>query len=137
MSASVNVPGQETQDGLGEDVVAIAGDHVSGTADIGELDLREAREEFVGAFLANQVAHLTANQKHGHAATQDRLNGGVHAIGIGDLKWRERRSAADELGIPMPIPTVPAAAQIRGQALQIGWPGPMRVVFGDGVGDFF
>jgi len=102
--------GQEIQDRSREYVVAIAGDHVSGTADISELDLREAREEFVGAFLTDQVAHLTANQKHGHAATQDRLNGGVHAIGIGDLEWRECRSAADELGIPVPIPTIPAAA---------------------------
>lgn len=42
-SSGVDVPGQEVQHGAGEDVVAVAGDHVPGTADIGEFDLGETR----------------------------------------------------------------------------------------------
>lgn len=48
-----DVAGQKIQDGVGEDVVAIAGDHVSGPADVGELDLREASEELVRPLLAD------------------------------------------------------------------------------------
>src|SRR6516164_364548 len=102
--------GQEIQDGLREDVVAIAGDHVPRVAHIGELDLREAREEFVGALLADQVTHAAANQKHGHAVAQDRVDGRVHAIRVGDLERGKRRGAADELRIPMPVPTIASAA---------------------------
>src|SRR5260370_13417066 len=76
-SSGVEVPREEVQHGAGENVVAIAGDHVSRAADIGELDLREAREKLVGALLADEIAHLAPNQQHGHAAAQDRVNGGV------------------------------------------------------------
>ena len=35
----------------------------------------------------------------------------------------------------MPIPATSAAAQVRAQAVEIGWSWPMRVVLGDRVGD--
>src|SRR5690349_3597304 len=88
-SLGVDVSGQEVEHSTGEDVVAVAGHHMSGSADIGEFDLRETREELVGAVLADQVAHLAADQQDGHPAAQDRLDGGVHPIGVGHLKWRE------------------------------------------------
>jgi hypothetical protein len=107
---AIDVAGEEIQDSAGENIVAIAGDHVSRAADIGELDLREACEKLVRALLTNEITHLSPNQKYGHAATQDRVDGGVHAIGVGDLKRRKRGGAADELRIPMPIPAIAAAA---------------------------
>lgn len=38
-SFGIGVPGKEIQDSLGENVVAVAGDHVACAADIDELDL--------------------------------------------------------------------------------------------------
>src|SRR5271154_7148808 len=58
MSSRVDMPGQEIQDSPGEDVVAIPGDHVSCPAHVGELDLREARQKFVSAVLADEVTNL-------------------------------------------------------------------------------
>lgn len=49
---------QKVQHGRCEDVVAVAGDHVPGAADIGELDIREAGKKFLGSLLTDQVAHL-------------------------------------------------------------------------------
>src|ERR1700761_1233582 len=103
-SSGIDVPGKEVQYSAGENVVAVAGHHVSRAANVGEFDLREASEEFVGALLADEVAHLAADQQDGHPVAQDRLNGRVHPVGIGDLEWGMRRSAADELRIPMPVP---------------------------------
>ena len=42
-SCGFEAAGEEIQNGLGENVVAIAGHHVPRAAHIGELDLREAR----------------------------------------------------------------------------------------------
>ena len=133
MSSRVDTPGEEIQDRPSEDVVAIPGDHMSCPAHVGELDLREAREKFVSALLADEVAHLAPNQKHRYPATEDCVNGCVHAFGVGDFKWGKRRRAADELRIPVPVPAIAAAAQVGGQAIQISGPGPMRVVLGDRV----
>ena len=41
-SPAVDVPGEKIQDSAGENIVTVAGHHVSRAADIGELDLREA-----------------------------------------------------------------------------------------------
>ena len=129
------VPVEEIQHRIGEDVVAIAGDHVSRTADIDELDLGEACQKFVGALLADQVAHLAPHQQHGYAAREDRLHRRVQSIDVGHLGGRQRRGVADELRIPMPVPAIAAAAQVCAQAVEIGWPGPMRVVLGDRIRD--
>ena len=90
-SFAVGMPGEEIQDRPGENVVAIPGDHVSCAAHIGELDLREAREKIVSALLADEVAHLAPNEKHGHSVAQDRVDGCIHPIGVGDLEWGKRR----------------------------------------------
>ena len=42
------MPGEEVHDRIGEEVVAVAGDHVTGAADVDEVDVREARKELVG-----------------------------------------------------------------------------------------
>src|ERR1700741_5084413 len=88
-SRLVDAPSEEIQDSASENVVAIPGNHMSGTAHIGELDLRETREKCVSAFLADKVTHLPPNQKHGHTVPQDRVDRCVHAIGVGDLKGRK------------------------------------------------
>src|SRR5690348_15250348 len=114
MSSTVGMPAEEVQDSTREDVVAIASDHMPGAADVGEFDLRETGEELIRAFLTHQVAHLAADQQHRHAATQDRVNGRMHPVGVGDLEWGEWGGAADELRIPVPVPPITAAAQVGG-----------------------
>ena len=127
---------KEIQHRVGEQVVAVAGDHVPRAVDVDELDVREAGQKLVGALLADQVAHLTAHQQHGNSAGQDRFHRRVHPIDIGQLVGRKGCRLADELRIPVPVPAVAAAAQVGAQAVEIGRPWPMRVVFGDHVGDF-
>lgn len=88
---------------------------MSGAAHIGELDLRKPREKLVGAFLADDVADLAAHEKHRHFVAQDRRNGCIHAVDVGDLYGRKRRDTTDELRIPVPIPAITAAAQVGHQ----------------------
>ena len=71
------MPGEEVQHSPGEEVVAIAGDHVSCTAHVDELDLREAGEKLVGALLADEVTHLASDQKYRYTHAEDGLNGCV------------------------------------------------------------
>ena len=83
------MPGEEVQDRVCEDVVAVAGDHVTCAADIDELDLGEAGKELVGAFLADEVTHLAAHEQHGYLVREDRFHRRVHPIDIGHLEWAE------------------------------------------------
>src|ERR1700740_1068482 len=84
------VPTEKVQHRIREDVVAITGNHVSRAADIDELDLRKARQEFVGTLLADQIAHLASHQQHGHAASEDRFNRRVQPIDRGPPGGRQR-----------------------------------------------
>src|SRR5690348_12178210 len=55
---------EEGQDGVVERVVAVAGDHVAGTGDVGELRVRHGLEQLAGALLGQQVAHAAADEQH-------------------------------------------------------------------------
>src|SRR5690348_1483933 len=118
------MPSEEFHDGPGEDVVTIASDHMSGAPDVDEIDLREAFDEFGGPLLGDEIAHLPAHKKHRHVVGKDRFNRGVEAIYFGHFDGRTRRSAVDELRIPMPVPASVAVAEVCLEAVQIGWPGP-------------
>ena len=106
-----------------------------GTADIDEIDLREACDELVGPLLGDEVAHLAAHQKHRHVVRKDRLDRGVHAVDLGHFDGGKRGCAVDELRIPMPVPAAVAFAQVCPETIEVGGPGPMGVVLLDHVGD--
>ena len=129
------MPGEKFHDSPGEEVVAVTGDHMPGAADIDEVDLRKACNELVGSLLGDQIAHLAADKKHGHAVTQNCVNRRVEAIDFGHLDRRKRRGAIDELRIPMPVPPIIAAAQVCPEAVEVGRPGSVRVVLLDRVCD--
>ncbi len=108
---------------------------MAGARDVGELRVWHHLQELACAFLAEQVAGASADEQRGHAeraciALQaswlDQAGAGL----VGD------RAPTDEAGVPVPDPaSVSALAHVLAQARQVGRPGPVRVVGGDGVGD--
>ena len=106
------MPGEKFHDRPGEDVVAITGDHMPGTADVDEVNLREPGEKLVRSLLGDQIAHLPPDKQHGYVVAENRFNRCVKAIDLGHFDGRTRRGAVDELRIPMPVPTIAAAAQV-------------------------
>ena len=56
LSSVLRMPGEKFHDCPGEEVVAIPGDHVPGTADIDEVDIREAGNELVGSLLGARTS---------------------------------------------------------------------------------
>jgi len=55
------VAGQELDDRVGEEVVAVAGNHVSGAADVDERDLGKAGEELIGPGASSPASSIDVN----------------------------------------------------------------------------
>jgi hypothetical protein len=108
---------------------------MAGATDVDELNVREPCSECVGSLRGDEIAHLAAHKKHGHAIPQNRFNRRVHPIDFGHFDGRKRRSPVDEFRIPMPVPAAIAVAQVGPESVQIRWPGAVRVVLLDRVSD--
>lgn len=65
-AGSVAMAVEEPEDRLVEDLVAVTGDHVTGTGDIGVLGVGNPSEEVAGALLAEQVALPAPHEQRGH-----------------------------------------------------------------------
>src|SRR5882757_2326260 len=135
MSPVLGMPGQKFDDCPGEEVVAVTGDHMSGAADVDEVDVREAGDELVGPLLGDEIAHLAPHQKHGHVVAENRFDRRMHAVDLRHLNGGKRRGAVDEFRVPMPEPAIAATAQVGPKSVQVGGSAPVWVVFLDRVGD--
>src|SRR3954454_16763994 len=116
----LRMPGEKLHDCPSEEVIAIPGHHMSGAADIDEVNLREACNELVASLLSDEIAHLSTHQKHGHTATENRVDRRVKPIYFCHFDRRKRRGAVDELRIPMPEPAAIALAEVCPEAVEIG-----------------
>src|ERR1700682_498915 len=87
-SPVLGMPGEKFDDCPGEEVVAVTGDHVSGAADVDEVNVREAGDELVGPLLGDEIAHLATHQKHRNVVAKNRFDCGMHAIDFGHLDGR-------------------------------------------------
>ena len=60
-------PGQEVNHRFAEDIILIAGDHVSRAGDISILGVRYHVEELLNSCVADDVAELTTHEQCGHS----------------------------------------------------------------------
>src|ERR1700682_50783 len=111
-SPVLRMPGEKFDDCPGEEVVAVAGDHMSSAADVDEVNVREAGDELVGPLLGDEIAHLAPHKKHGHVVPKNRFDRRMHAVDFGHLDGRQRGGAVDEFRVPMPEPATAAASQV-------------------------
>ena len=81
-----DVAQQELDDGLAEDVVAIAGDHVGGAGDVDVLGVRAQPQELLGPFLGQDVgqaaAHEQRRQPRGSGRTPRAAGGAPRGRGV-------------------------------------------------------
>ena len=107
-----------------------------GAADVDELRVRHELEELLRAFLAQEVADPAAHEQRRQLDAERGLlqADGIDERGAGLVGAAEL--AADERGIPVPVPAaVLAVAQVLGEPAEVGRARAVRVVRLDRVGD--
>ena len=77
---------EKTDDGIGERVVAISGDHVTRTGDIDELHGGEPLAETLRALRAHEITHAASDQHEWHTVVDDPRHGPMQPIGVGHLR---------------------------------------------------